>query len=55
MMHPRGEIDKVYLARVEGILEPKDLVPFKKGIVIDNYKTAPAIAKIVSVDKKNKF
>ena len=53
MMHPRGEIDKVYLARVKGIITPEELKPFGYGINIDGYKTKPASATIVSIDKKN--
>ena len=53
MMHPRGEIDKVYLARVKGILTSEALKPFARGIVIDDYKTKPATANIISIDKKN--
>lgn len=53
MMHPSGEIDKVYLARVKGVMMPEQLKPFGKGIEIDGYKTKPASATLVSVDKKN--
>ena len=53
MMHPRGEIDKVYLARVKGIATVEALRPLGKGMVIDGYKTKPATATLVSVDKKN--
>ncbi|MBQ8993677.1 MAG: rRNA pseudouridine synthase, partial [Turicibacter sp.] len=53
MMHPSGEIDKVYLARVKGIVTQESLKPLTKGIVIDGYKTKPATANLVSVDKKN--
>lgn len=53
MMHPSGGIDKVYLARVKGIVLPENLKPFGKGIEIDGYKTKPASATLVSVDKKN--
>ncbi len=52
MMHPSGEIDKVYLARVKGIVLPENLKPFGKGIEIDGYKTKPASATLVSVDKR---
>ena len=53
MMHPRGEIDKVYLARVKGIITAEALKPLARGVEIDGYKTKPASASIVSIDKKN--
>ena len=53
MMHPSGEIDKVYLARVKGIVTQESLKPLAKWIVVDGYKTKPASARLISVDKKN--
>ena len=53
MMHPRGEIDKVYLARVKGIMTKDALKPLQKGVLIDGYKTKPATAEIVGVDREN--
>ena len=53
MMHPRGEIDKVYLARVKGIITPEALKPLARGIEIEGYKAKPATSNIVSIDKKN--
>lgn len=53
MMHPKGEIDKIYLVRVKGMITSEALKPFLRGIAIDGYQTKPATASIVSVDKKN--
>jgi len=53
MMHPRGEIDKVYLARVKGVITLEALKPLARGIEVDGYKTKPATSSIVSIDKKN--
>jgi len=53
MMHPRGEIDKVYLARVKGIATLETIKPLRYGVKIDGYKTQPATVEIVSIDKKN--
>ena len=52
MLHPRNEIDKVYLARVKGIATKENLRPLTKGIVIDGYKTKPARYTIIKVDKE---
>ncbi|MGL4337593.1 MAG: pseudouridine synthase [Turicibacter sp.] len=53
MMHPSGEIDKVYLARVKGIIETEDLKQLARGVEIDGYKTKPSVATLISVDRKN--
>jgi len=36
LMHPKNEIKKTYLAKIEGILTKEDIIKLKKGIVIDN-------------------
>ena len=38
MLHPRHEIDKVYVARVKGLASKDNLRPLTKGIVIDGKK-----------------
>lgn len=35
MIHPRNEIDKVYLARVKGVANKEVLRPLTRGVVID--------------------
>lgn len=52
MIHPRNEIDKVYLARVKGIATKENLRPLTKGVVIDGKKTKPARYTIIKVDKE---
>lgn len=52
LTHPSHEIDKVYVAKVKGLAKKYDLLPLKRGIKIDGYKTAPAEAVILSVDLK---
>jgi 23S rRNA pseudouridine2605 synthase len=55
MIHPRNEIDKVYLARVKGIATRENLRPLTRGVVIDGKKTKPARYTIVKVDaEKNR-
>lgn len=36
LMHPKNEIKKTYLAKIEGLLTKEDIDKLKKGIVIDN-------------------
>lgn len=52
MIHPRNEIDKVYVARVKGIATKDNLRPLTKGVVIDGKKTKPARYTILKVDKE---
>ena len=50
MVHPRNEIDKIYVARVKGVANKEVLRPLTRGIVIDGKKTKPAIYEIIKVD-----
>lgn len=50
MIHPRNEIDKVYVARVKGVADKEVLRPLTRGVEIDGKKTKPAIYKILKVD-----
>ena len=52
MMHPKNEIDKCYIAKIEGELTPKELMMLKTGVVIDKVKTKKARVKVRKVDKK---
>ncbi len=52
LMHPSNKIDKVYTAKIEGILKKEEIEKLKKGLVIDGYKTARCYAKIKKIDKK---
>lgn len=50
MIHPRNEIDKVYLARVKGIATKENLRPLTRGVSIDGKKTKPARYNIIKVE-----
>ena len=52
LIHPRNKIDKIYLAKVSGIMTGVDIHKLENGIKIDNYKTSPAKVKLKSFDKK---
>ena len=53
LIHPKYEIEKVYLAKIKGIISVNDLKKLENGIKIDNYVTSKAKAKIKKIDKKN--
>ena len=52
LMHPSSKIDKVYIAKVEGILTGYDVKMLRDGVYIDGYKTSKCHVKIKSIDKK---
>ncbi len=52
LMHPSSEVDKVYVAKVKGIPSREQLRSLEKGIRLEDGKTAPARAKMLSLDKK---
>lgn len=54
LTHPSHTIEKKYLAKIEGIITPKDIYMLENGIEIEGVKTKKAKAKIQKIDKKNK-
>lgn len=53
MMHPKNNIDKVYVAKIEGILLTNEIMSLKNGVVIDGVKTSKARVKVKKVDKNS--
>lgn len=51
MMHPKNQIEKVYMAKVKGIAKAEHIIPLSEGVVIDGKKTSPAKVKLRKVDK----
>lgn len=52
LMHPSSNIEKTYIAKIDGIISPTSIMKLKKGVVIDGYKTKPAKVRVKSIDKK---
>ena len=52
LMHPKHEVDKVYVAKVKGMPLRESLKKLDKGIKLEDGKTAPAKARVLSTDKK---
>ena len=52
LLHPSKNIDKVYLAKIKGLLAISDLNKLKDGVMIDNFVTSPSRVKIKTLDKK---
>ena len=53
LMHPKNNIDKVYVAKVKGLIGKKELLKLANGVYIDGKKTYPAKIRIVKETKKN--
>lgn len=53
LMHPKNEIDKVYVAKIKGILKGEDVRKLSNGVYIDNVKTSKAKVKLKKFDRKN--
>jgi 23S rRNA pseudouridine2605 synthase len=52
LMHPKSEIEKVYVAKIKGIPLRETLKKLEKGIRLEDGRTAPAKSKLLSTDKK---
>ncbi|MFX3624731.1 MAG: 23S rRNA pseudouridine(2605) synthase RluB [Ectobacillus sp.] len=52
LMHPRNEIEKVYIAKVKGPLDAGKIRMLEKGVMLEDGKTAPARVKILSGDRR---
>ncbi len=50
LMHPSHEIEKTYLAKVQGFLNPEEMQKLKSGMIIEGRKIIP---KRVKLKKKN--
>ncbi len=55
LMHPKNEVEKTYIAKIEGILTPSEFYSLKKGIVIDGRKVIPKHLKIRKTDKLKSY
>lgn len=51
--HPKNEIEKVYVAKIEGIIKGAEINRLKSGIVLDGVKCIPKRVKLKSFDKKS--
>lgn len=52
LTHPKNEIEKVYIAKIEGLIHKTDIIKLCNGVIIDGVKTSEAKARIRKIDKK---
>ena len=50
LMHPSNNVEKVYIAKIEGMLTPDEIKEINKGIIIDGIKCHPKGIKIRKKD-----
>lgn len=53
LMHPKNNIDKVYVAKVKGLIGKKELTLLANGIYLDGVKTSKGKSRILKYDKKS--
>ena len=53
LLSPKKHVDKVYYAKIDGIITPTDLKALENGVVLDGVKTKKSKVKIGKIDKKN--
>lgn len=53
LVGPKSNVEKEYLVRVSGIINKEVVRKLSSGVIIDDYKTRPAVVKIDSFDRKN--
>lgn len=51
--HPSSEVSKVYVAKIDGIVEPYRVKKLEQGVMVDGVKTSRAKIRIKKLDKKN--
>ena len=51
MLSPKKHVDKIYQAKVDGIMNQEDILAFEKGIELKDHTCQPAKLEILSVDR----
>ena len=52
LTHPSYNVDKVYVAKVKGVMNKETVLKLEKGVQLEDGKTSKARARILSVDKQ---
>ena len=50
LMHPKDEVDKVYIAKIDGIIKGDAINRLKNGVIIDGVRTKKCRVKLRSVN-----
>lgn len=52
LMHPKNNIEKLYIAKVNGFVDKDSLNKLSRGVYIDNFKTSKSKVRLKKYDKK---
>ena len=52
LMHPKNEVEKTYVAKLEGMLTPSEFYSLKKGIMVEGRKVIPTRLKVRKTDQE---
>ena len=52
LIHPKNNIEKLYIAKIKGIPTKQELQKMANGVLINGYKTSKAKVKLKKLDKK---
>lgn len=52
LTHPKSEIPKTYVAKIEGEISESELEKLRNGVIIDGKKTSKAKAQVIESDEK---
>ena len=52
LLSPKRHVDKIYLARVDGIMTDEDIETFAQGIPLKDFTCQPAKLELVSLDRE---
>ena len=53
LTHPSHDIEKTYLAKIDGLITREELKTLERGVMIDGVKTKRAYTRLKESDKKN--
>ena len=53
LTHPRYHVPKTYLVKITGILDRKKLLLLRRGVPLEDGRTAPAVVRIVEARERN--
>ena len=54
LIHPSHEVEKVYVAKIDAVVDPNLVKSLSNGVIIDGKKTGKARVKIKKIDKRKK-
>ena len=52
LMHPKSNINKVYIAKISGFLDKINISKLQRGVIIDGKKTSKSKVRLKKYDKK---